>query len=323
MVTVAFDRLPSKLYEEGCFAIDPHAPGFPNQLEDTGQLFVVWSHMCCFPTSAHPFLFFPTFSTNHTGISTLVLASNKKLFGTTPNNPIPMKHRPTGFEAGGSLQTMTSRIIHTMWWDGLDDMNKISKAAGRAAVVDNRKLKHVSSWSYSWTQYHSSSRWTYRIWDRISMGELFESEFNGIFYGLWVRLKTSRVDQINLSKYMVLLLHGGVVVGPTMECFKPLDPLVIQTGVVLSYEPNVGRKGKGKSALKVSTDFLSSPPWHSLWWIVLHEIKRRIQVREVLEIKAMKEGDNATQVPHMDMTGVDMLTEAVHLYQDIYPDSTM
>ena len=69
------------------------------------------------------------------------------------------------------------------------------------------------------------------------MAELFEQEFAGVFSGTFDRLK-NKVDRMNLSKYMILLHHGGVVVGSTVECMKPLDALVIQTGVVLANEPN-------------------------------------------------------------------------------------
>ena len=342
LVTIAFDRLPSELYEEGCFATDPHAPGFPNLLEDSG-------------------------------LSTLMLASNRKLFGSHKSkngatnavadvadvadvdmndavdgvdgvdgadnamedvtdtyeemSDTPLLYRPTGFEAGGSLQTTTSRMIHTMWWEGVSDLKTTSLAASRKQHGLDFNLQHLGAWSHSWTKYHSSQRWTYRVWDYVSMEQLFEDEFAGIFHGLYNRM-TNKVDKMQLTKYMVLLRHGGVIVGPTMECLKPLDALVIQTGVVLSYEPH----GKHLKESKISTDLMSSPPWHPLWWIVLHEIKRRVQINEREAIRMMnnnanneKEKIKSTEetASFVDLTGVDMLTHAVHLYQELYPDTAL
>ena len=309
MVSVAFDRLPSELFEEGVYSTRPHGPGFPNELEDTG-------------------------------LSSLMLASNVKLFNASSDGT-PAKYRPSGFEAGGSLQSTTTLNIHNVWWDGIGDMKQIQKAASQGLGKIDRKFKHVTSWSHSFNQYHSSNKWTYRVWDRVSMEKMFEHEFNGIFYGLWLRLEHSQMDRINLSKYMILLLHGGVVTGPTMECFKPLDALVIQTGIVLAYE-------KKEKDMKISTDFMSSPPWHPFWWVVLHEIKRRIHVGEQTKIKFMKEearrktsqeeeeeamkkdkeeqegheGHVKEEEPHVDMTGSDMLTEVFKTYENLYPDSS-
>ena len=342
MVTIAFDRLPSELFEEGLFSTDPHAPGFPNTLEDSG-------------------------------LSTLILATNRKLFGagrlgggggggggtvkvaesdddhdnendgendgngnsnSNSNENVdyeasdtPLLYRPTGFEAGGGLQTTTTRMIHTMWWDGMGDMQATATAAARHQHGLDQKLQHLSSWSHSWTKYHSSQRWTYRVWDYVSMEKLFDNEFSGAFRGLYSRMK-SKVDKMQLTKYMVLLHHGGVVVSPTMECLKPFDALVIQTGVVLSYEMHNG-------VSKISTDMISSPPWHPLWWFVLHEIKRRVNVMERANIKAMQqqgelgetaqagEEEKKENSTFVDLTGVDMLTHAVKLYQELYPDTAL
>jgi hypothetical protein len=307
MVTVAFDRLPSDLYEEGCYATDPHAPGFPNVLEDTG-------------------------------LSTTMLRTNRKLF--TPlgeeDDPhrMPLMYRPSGFEAGGGLQTQTTRMIHTMWWEGMDDLRKTSVAAKRGLHELDPKLQHLSTWSHSFAQHHTSSRWTHRVWDHVSMADMFESEFAGVFSGTFNRLK-NKVDKMNLSKYMALLHHGGVVVGPTMECMKPLDALVIQTGVVLVYEPS------SHGEMQISNDFMSSPRWHPLWWIVVHEIKRRVALTEQKAIEKMKNGGGVAQsfeeseeeesdekeeqnsAGFLDLTGKEMLTHAVHLYQQLYPDTSI
>jgi len=311
LVTVAFDRLPSELYEEGCYSTDPHAPGFPNVLEDTG-------------------------------LSTIMLRTNRKLFVPLgeEDDPhrMPLMYRPSGFEAGGGLQTQTTRMIHTMWWEGMDDLRKTSIAAKRGLHALDPKLQHLSTWSHSFTQHHASSRWTYRVWDHVSMAELFEQEFAGVFSGTFDRLK-NKVDRMNLSKYMILLHHGGVVVGSTVECMKPLDALVIQTGVVLANEPNE------RGEMKISNDFMSSPPWHPLWWIVLHEIKRRVGVMEQQVIQQMKDGgggggggggventeegegssssSSSSKEGFLDLTGTEMLTHAVKLYQELYPDTSL
>jgi hypothetical protein len=170
MKSVAFDRLPSNLFEEGMYATEPHSPGFPNVLE-------------------------------HTGCSSLILASNIKLFGTTKENDTPLMYRPSTFDSGGGIDyKLTPLNIHAYWWNGLNDMTIISKKS-------TKLLKHLTTWSSSWTRYQP--KWTYRVWDRLSIENVYENDFSGIFYGLWSRL-SNNVDKINLSKYMVMLLHGGV-----------------------------------------------------------------------------------------------------------------
>ena len=82
MATVDFDRLPSELFEEGIFATDAHAPGFPRTTEDSG-------------------------------LATMILNTNRKVFGLKDDTPLV--YRPSGFEQGSSVGTLTSRTIHSFW----------------------------------------------------------------------------------------------------------------------------------------------------------------------------------------------------------------
>ena len=83
MLTLDFDRLPSDLFEEGIFAIDAHAPGFPRTTEDSG-------------------------------LAGLILRTNQKVFGLSKDDT-PLVYRPSGFEQGASIGRTTSRTIHTFW----------------------------------------------------------------------------------------------------------------------------------------------------------------------------------------------------------------
>jgi hypothetical protein len=82
MTTVDFDRLPSELFEEGVFATDAHAPGFPRTTEDSG-------------------------------LAMMILHTNRKVFGL--KDETPLVYRPSGFEQGSSVGTLTSRTIHSFW----------------------------------------------------------------------------------------------------------------------------------------------------------------------------------------------------------------
>ena len=74
MVTVDFDRLPSDLFEEGIFATEAHAPGFPRTTEDSG-------------------------------LAKFILNTNRKVFGL--KGETPLVYRPSGFEQGSSVGTLT------------------------------------------------------------------------------------------------------------------------------------------------------------------------------------------------------------------------
>ena len=144
------------------------------------------------------------------------------------------------------------------------------------------------------------------------MQEMAEKEMGGIFFGLFERLNEKR-DKEHLVRYLTLLRRGGVVVGPTVECFKKMDALAIQTGVLLV---------QGNDGL-VSPDFMSSPAWHPLWWVVLHEILRRVNELDKLTDPMLGGTVDPAAVTTTDLTGPGMLTEAVTLYQELFPDAAV
>ncbi len=119
LTAVAFDRLPSALYEEGCFSPDPHAPGFPRQTESSG-------------------------------LSTLMLQSNQRLFGGVTGEETPLVFRPSGFDAGITLDLTTSRVVHTFWWEGQQDMIDTSKQAKRGATQVRRPPTPLHQHQFDW-----------------------------------------------------------------------------------------------------------------------------------------------------------------------------
>lgn len=200
------------------------------------------------------------------------------------------------------------------------DLEKGRSARASANGKTSAREKLLKGWTDSWANKHANSRWTVRIWDRISMEELAEREFAGVFYGLFARLEDSR-DRDRLSRYLALLHEGGVIVAPTVECLKPLDSLVVQAGIVLVEDKQSGL---------ISPDFIASPPWHPLWWMVLHEIKRRVMAIPIKSAGSKTNEDedennetNAAATPVEDLTGDRMLTDVVNLYLELYPDTAI
>ncbi len=145
------------------------------------------------------------------------------------------------------------------------------------------------------------------------MQEMAETELGGVFFGLFERLNEIR-DKERMVRYLTLLRKGGVVTGPTMECFKKMDSLAIQAGVLLV---------QGNDGL-VSPDFMSSPAWHPLWWVVLHEILRRVNELDKRTDRMLGgTEDRAEAMATTDLTGAGMLTDAVALYQGLFPDAAV
>jgi hypothetical protein len=117
-----------------------------------------------------------------------------------------------------------------------------------------------------------------------------------------------------------------------MECLKPLDALVVQSGIVLAYEQH-------DNELKVSNDFMASPPWHPFWWMVIHEVKRRVGLIDQIKVqkfkrlkeieankaagKDIKDDEEEDKQLHLDLTGVHMLTDVFETYRELYPDSAI
>ena len=50
----------------------------------------------------------------------------------------PLVFRPSGFDAGITLDLTTSRVVHTFWWEGQQDMIDTSKQAKRGATQVRR-----------------------------------------------------------------------------------------------------------------------------------------------------------------------------------------
>ena len=205
-----------------------------------------------------------------------------------------------------------NKILNTKWegQQGLLNAEKGKTAGSRTASPREKMLR---GWTDSWLNMHANTRWTVRIWDRVSMEELAEREFGGVFYGLFARLQDTR-DRERLSRYLALLHQGGVVAAPTVECFKPLDSLVVQAGVILVEDKKTGL---------ITPDFMSSPPWHPLWWMVLHEIKRRVMALPLDGAERKNDTDTKSAAEFKDLTGDNMLTDVVKLYLELYPDTAI
>jgi mannosyltransferase OCH1-like enzyme len=98
-----------------------------------------------------------------------------------------------------------NKIIHQIWIADSEDMMPCN-------------LRILSN---TWKKYNPD--WDYHLWCSAEVESLLFSDFSD-FYLLYKSVFTQR-QRLNLAKYMILYLHGGLYVNLDTECFQSISPL--------------------------------------------------------------------------------------------------
>ena len=101
-----------------------------------------------------------------------------------------------------------------------------------------------------WQQHHP--HWEYRLWNRAEVLELLDSHFPD-YRELWDSLPYL-VAKVDMARYLILLVYGGVYSDHDVLCQRPLDELLHYDAVLPATQP-----------FGVSNDFMMASPNSALF----------------------------------------------------------
>lgn len=156
------------------------------------------------------------------------------------------------------------KTIHFIWWQGLDDLHARSRN-GQTATRNSPdwRAQYIPRWIESWKRNHPTSQgWTHLFWDEAKLLQLAKE----LGYGDVMHSFHERIKKIDLSRYLILFKHGGIVSDVDFESFKPIDSLVAGHSAVLVEE---------SQDATINCAWIASVPKHPLWIKVLKEISKR------------------------------------------------
>ncbi len=167
-----------------------------------------------------------------------------------------------------SKKPSAPKIIHFIWWQGIEDL--VARAESGKTAEHNSpdwRAQFIPRWIESWKIQHPTSRgWEHKMWDESSLINLAK-ELN--YLDLMNKLP-ERIKKIDLSRYLILLKHGGIVTDVDFESFKPIDSLIQGHSAVLAEE---------NADQSINCAWIASIPQHPIWTNVLNEISKR-QLKE-------------------------------------------
>ena len=287
--SIVIDKLRSEFYEDSIFSINDRFPGFPyDTWADDSNITMLLKNKLL--------------KLNQQTLNRHVHKNNNNVLMLRRefhhwNKPIP-------------------RILHQIWWQGLDDLIEKSKIVYGEDMYNQPDWRRTNflKWSETWKTHHPD--WHYRLWDEpqiVKMIEDYFPDFLNVFNSFDALIK-----KIDFARYLIMFLYGGVYVDMDFEAFRPIDPLVFSSD---SHENGYNNRYAGPSVLlseegataTINCAVLGSAPRHPFYWLVIHEVIRR-------------EDDNVGKPLMLDVlqsTGPVMLTSVAKMYQGLYPRSNM
>ena len=148
-----------------------------------------------------------------------------------------------------------NKIIHQIWIADSEDMMPCN-------------LRILSN---TWKKYNPD--WDYHLWCAAEVESLLFSDFSD-FYLLYKSVFTQR-QRLNLAKYMILYLHGGLYVNLDTECFQSISPLFNDSQLFFTNQPK-GHCDLLKIHPLLGNSFIGSTAKNVFWIFLLSQIEESI-----------------------------------------------
>ena len=148
-----------------------------------------------------------------------------------------------------------NKIIHQIWIADSEDMMPCN-------------LRILSN---TWKKYNPD--WDYHLWCSAEVESLLFSDFSD-FYLLYKSVFTQR-QRLNLAKYMILYLHGGLYVNLDTECFQSISPLFNDSQLFFTNQPK-GHCDLLKIHPLLGNSFIGSTAKNVFWIFLLSQIEESI-----------------------------------------------
>ena len=121
--------------------------------------------------------------------------------------------------------------------------------------------------SESWKAHHPN--WEHRLWtdeDADNFVKVHHPGLRGVLDSF-----PYAIQRVDMMRYLILSVYGGVYVDLDMECLQPLDALLDGLQFAAAYEPREHEAGLRESRV-VGNAFLASTREHPLWPAVISEL---------------------------------------------------
>lgn len=100
-------------------------------------------------------------------------------------------------------------IIHQIWWQGLKNISKLHNNYRKTWILNHKNYKYI-------------------LWDQIKFETLLKKLNNNFLNTLYIKLPYM-IQKIDLCKYVILYIYGGIYVDIDTISEKPLDYLIKKT----------------------------------------------------------------------------------------------
>lgn len=139
------------------------------------------------------------------------------------------------------------KIIHQIWWQGGDNIPDDYPVYSDSWIIKNPNYKYI-------------------LWDENAINDILYEHFP------WFVEKFNNmpkmIQKIDVAKYMILYIHGGIYVDMDSECVKSIDTLIENKQIMIvkldeTLPARLMIYGTYKDTLQ--NNFLASIPKHDFW----------------------------------------------------------
>jgi hypothetical protein len=123
--------------------------------------------------------------------------------------------------------------------------------------------------SETWRAKHPD--WAWRLWTDVDNLTLVTERFPHLL-DLYQSYPYP-IQRVDMVRYLILYLHGGLYVDLDFECFRCVEPLLEGKPCLLSLEAPEHGRVHGRTKI-VSNAFLAAEPGHHLFEAVIEDLKR-------------------------------------------------
>ena len=179
------------------------------------------------------------------------------------------------------LSYLLVRNMHTpveRFYERQEIVTKIPKIL-HMTCKDKRNMSDFYKTNYnSWKKYHPD--WEINLYDDYDL----YNEMKGTEFEPYSESYNKIIYKVDIFKMHLLSKYGGVYVDMDVECLKPLDPLIDNTGnnnnngnqLIFGYGPYEHNNGPYKNIKLVECAIMMSVPGHRFWKeFIIPNLKKR------------------------------------------------
>ena len=153
----------------------------------------------------------------------------------------------------------------------------------------------------TWTTLNPT--WTVRLWNDTEGQALLAEHFPNLTLALKEHNVSEGVKIADITRIVILYVHGGIYADLDMEALRPFEPLLATHErspwpVVLGAEPSKHAEGQGGRNLLVCNALMVSPKGHPFWKTLLDHIEAAVG----------QQGEGDEYVSPVDLTGPMLYT---------------